>query len=284
MNNVRNTIRQPTIPLRIIPLEVGQELRVEPGAMHACKNVVLTTGLNGTVWEAVKHYFLGGESILANKYKATSKGAWVALEEGHQGQVASYHLAPGETIYLKNGAYVASDSPIKINTCFAGASYLFKGLGMWKIAASAPQNAPGRVFFDTKHGIVKAIQVDEAKGPVLLENDSIVGYTGKLSLSLKRLGNAKTLFFSGEGFVNETKGSGTVFIGTGVTKAQKSNYIEQIVVSTIEWLTNDKVKAVTVAAFAALVILTTSRAANGGEHLDLFEFATDHANRFFKTD
>lgn len=282
MNNVSSTMRQPTIPLRIIPLESGQELRVEPGAMHACKNVKLTTGLNGTVWEVAKRYLLGGESVFANTYKATDKGAWVALEEGHQGQVASYQLAPGETLYLQKGAYVASDSHIKINTYFSGFSYFFKGLGLWKIGAVAPQDAPGRVFFDTKNGVVKAITVDEAKGSVLLENDSIVGYTDKLSLSLKRLGNAKTMLFSGEGFVNETKGSGTVFIGTGVTKAEKSNYIERLVVSTIEILTDGKLTAVTVAALAGFIIVMTSRAVNGGEQSNLFEFATKASSAFFK--
>lgn len=266
MNNVSSTMGQPTVPLRIIPLESGQELRVEPGAMHACKNVDLTTGLNGTVWEVAKHYFLGGESIFANTYKATDKGAWVALEEGHQGQVASYQLSPGETLYLQKGAYVASDSHIKINTCFSGFSYFFKGLGLWKIAASASQDAPGRVFFDTKNGVIKAIEVNEEKGPVLLENDSIVGYTDKLSLSLRRLGNTKTTLFSGEGFVNETKGSGTVFIGTGVTKAEKSNYIERMVVSTIETLTDGKLTAASIATLAGFIIAATSRAANVGEH------------------
>jgi uncharacterized protein (TIGR00266 family) len=269
---------QPTIPIRIIPLESGQELQVEPGAMHACKNVELTTGLNGTVWEAAKQYFLGGESIFSNKYKATDKGAWVALEEGHLGQVASYQLAPGETLYLQKGAYVASDKNIKISTCFAGFSYYFKGLGMWKISATAPQDAPGRIFFDTKDGVIKAIKVDEAEGPVLLDNDSIIGYTDKVSLSLKRLGNARTMLFSGEGFVNETKGSGTVFIGKGISKVEKANYIEQKVVATIEDLTDGNLKAATIAALAAFIIVGTSRAANGGEQINLFEFAKDLIN------
>lgn len=257
--SINVNINRPSLPIQLIPLEEGKSLNVEPGSMHACKNVTLATSLSGSVWRTVKLYFLGGENVFMNTYTAKENGAWLALEEAHRGQVASYQLLPGETLFLKRGAYVASDSNVLIDTQFAGVSYWAKGLGFWKITASVKDELPGRIFFDTKQGIIKAVEIVKEDGPVLVDNEQIIGHTSALKMSWKKIGGVKTVLFSGEGFVNEVSGKGTVFVGTTATKVDKANFIQKTITTIIDGLSDGKVSSATLSIVAAAIIIGTSR-------------------------
>lgn len=263
-------------PLQMIPLEEGQRLNVQTGSMHACKGVDVTSKLNGSIWNAVKMVFLGGEGFFINTYTSQEKNAWLALEEGHRGQVASYKLRPSEKLIMQRGAFVAADTNVSVSPGFAGVSTWFKGLGLWKLKASLKEGSEGRIFFDTKYGIVKEIKIAKEDGPVLIDNDHIIGFTDSLNFTWKKIGNVKTVLFSGEGFVNEVTGDGTVFVGTTTTKDDKENYVRKAVTGMINELTDGKSPAIVIATALAGLIYLSSRAeeARSGKEFEFRQFVS----------
>lgn len=263
---INQTVNQLSFPIRTIPLKKGDRLNVEPGGMHACKNTKMNVGLDTSIWNAAARYFLGGESFLTTTYTAEKDGAWVALEEGHQGQVASYTLSPLEKLTLEQGAYVASDSNVDLGVQFRPLSFARGIPGMWNLSAKLREGTKGRVFFDTKEGVIKQIKITKENGPVIVDNEHIIGHAGSLEFTLHKMGNLKSLVFSGEGLVNKVIGEGTVFVGTRQdTVKDRENYVDKFVENVVQGMA-DKIMdgtppKVAVTLFFLAIIVGTSRVA-----------------------
>jgi uncharacterized protein (TIGR00266 family) len=224
-----NSIEYEPSDLRKIYLQPGETLNVEPSAMLACKNVNLSTGLNGTIFEVAKRYFFGGESLFQNSYKANEEGGWLALEEAIPGQINAHKLSPGKELILGRGAYVASDANVAVSANYAGLTGWWKGLGFTKFNAKVIDDNCGRIFFNSTEGIVKAIKIKEEDGPVIVDNNNLIAYSSDLELKTTKMGKgASSLLFSGEGAVNEFKGKGVVYVGSG-ENASRENLTEKII-------------------------------------------------------
>lgn len=247
-------------PMQIIPLKKGENIKTEPEYMLACKNVALKTGVNDSIPLAIFWSVLGGESFFINTYTAVDDEAWIALEETFKGQVVNYTLKSTDSLILGKGAYIASDSNVKIRPYFSGLFSWIKGLGVTKIKASLQQGNEGRVFFNTKDGIIKVLKVTKEDGPVVVDNDNLLGYSESLKVTMRKLGGMKTTLFSGEGFVNEFTGDGTVFVGTVISKEEKNNIVERVVDKILEKFYDFPPK-VAVFGVLATLIWQTSRVA-----------------------
>lgn len=216
------------INMHKIPLGDGQSLRVEPTAMLACRNVEVKTGKNGSLFSVASRYFFGGESLFQNTFTGKKDGGWIALEEEIPGQIGSYTLKPGTSLIMGRGAFVAADNDVKITTIYGGVTGWWKGLGFAKLKATLDQGGSGRVFFDTAKGQVKELKITEADGSVIVDNNNTVAHSGELTVTVRRMGNLTSMMFSGEGSVNEFRGNGSIFVGSG-EKAQALNLFEQII-------------------------------------------------------
>lgn len=211
-----------------IPLAEGKGLKVEPTAMLACKNLDVSTGLKGSKAAVALRYFFGGESLFQNVYKAKTGGGWIAFEEELPGQIGTYSLKPGTSLTMGSGAFVAADENVSVATIYGGISGWWKGVGFAKQKATLEKGSEGRVFFDTAKGIVKEIKITEEDGPIIVDNNNTVAYSGELSVTTRKLGGIFSTLFSGEGTVNEFRGRGSVFVGSG-EKDIAHNLFEQIV-------------------------------------------------------
>lgn len=210
-----------------IPLAEGERLHCEPGSMLACRNLsVETTRSSKSYWELIKSYFLGGESIFANIFVGKKGGGWIRLEEKIPGQIVSHELRPGEPgVVITRGSLLASTPNVSTKTKCRGILGFFKGVGLGSTLAKLADNVDsvGRIYLNSGQGVVQAIPISSKAGPVIVDNDHIIGYTEGLENKVRRMGDMKSLFLSGEGLVCEFKGNGTVFVDSGTTG--RSNYL-----------------------------------------------------------
>lgn len=240
--------------LNKIPLSEGESLRVESSAMLACKNVTLVTEIGKSVF---KRYFFGGEGFFQNLFTAQQGGGWIAFEEAIPGQIASYTLQPGDELTIGRSAFVASDKNIAISNVYAGVKGWWKGVGVTKMVAKSTDENPGRIFFNSAAGIVKAIKITPEDGSIIVDNDNIVAYCG-VEAKIKKIGGFKSFLFSGEGTVNEFTGNGLVFVGSGESAA-RANMAEKIVKIVTEALLPDPVTFINrVTIVAALYFIANS--------------------------
>jgi uncharacterized protein (TIGR00266 family) len=219
---------QPAYDAHRIHLKEGQSIIVEPSAMLACYNLDVTTGKNDNIFSVASRYFFGGESLFRNEFKAKQGGGWIALEEELPGQIGSYTLAPGTSLMMGRGAFVAADKNVKVITVYGGFSGWWKGLGFAKMKATVEEGESGRVFFDTAKGVVKEIKITREDGPIIVDNDNTVAHSSELTVTVRKLGGIFSTLFSGEGTVNEFRGNGSIFVGSG-EKDAVHNVFEQIV-------------------------------------------------------
>ncbi len=61
------------------------------------------------------------------------------------------------------------------------------------------------------YGAITEINVED---DILIDNNHLVAFTSGLDYSIEKLGNYKSLFFSGEGFVCRFRGKGKVYVQT----------------------------------------------------------------------
>ena len=160
-------------------------------------------------------YLFGGETLFQNRYKAGKGGGWISFEEELPGQTASYTLKPGTSLVMGKGTFVAADSNVKIATVYGGISGWLQGLGFAKQKATLASGNEGRVFFGTVKGVVKQLNIDSKDGSIITDNDNTVAYRGELSVKVRKPGGVFSMLFSGEGVVNEFRGKGGVFLGSG---------------------------------------------------------------------
>jgi len=211
-----------------IPLKEGQSIVVEPTAMLACQNVDVKTGTKDSVLSVAARYFFGGESLFRNEFTAKQGGGWIVFEEELPGQIGSYTLAPGTSLMMGKGAFVAADKNVKVTTIYGGVSGWWKGLGFAKQKATVEEGENGRVFFDTAKGVVKEIKITREDDPIIVDNDNTVAHSGELTVTVRKLGGVFSTLFSGEGTVNEFRGNGSIFVGSG-EKDAAHNVFEQVV-------------------------------------------------------
>lgn len=203
-------------PPVVIPLKEGESIRVESGAMLAFKNLSLSTQSSGTgFWSTLKNYVLGGESLFVNIYTANQGDGWIALEENQPGQLVKMDLNPKESGFIiRRGAYIASSPNVKLETVYAGFGGLMQGKGLATTTAKVEEgDKSGLLYFQSPNGIPRVFHISQSDGPVIIDNDMILGHTEGLNIATKRIGGGvKSFFLSGEGLACEISGEGDVFV------------------------------------------------------------------------
>ena len=185
----------------------GEQLLVESSAMVAKDTTLaLTTQLQGGLLSAAKRKLLGGESLFQNTFTSTAAGQTLWLAPAPEGDLEVVEV--GSTpVFLASGAFVASAPSVKLDTTWGGAKGFFSGSGLFLLKAQGA----GRLFFGS-YGGIHSIEIGE-RG-YICDTSHIVGFTGGLDFSVRKVGGLKSLFLSGEGLVCEFRGRGTLWIST----------------------------------------------------------------------
>lgn len=205
-----------------IQLEQGETFEVEPGAFIAGRHVVCQTrGASSGYLNACARLLFANESLFTNTFKGEKQGnSWISIAPPHIGQIARYKFkGTSDKIYLVSDSYLASTSNVKLSAKYQGISDL-KGMGITTIQASvegAQENDQAEVLFHSETGSVMPIEVTPGN-PVIVDNRHIIAFTGKrneLHCNYRMLsGGAMGFFGSGEGYVCQFSGTGTVFVRT----------------------------------------------------------------------
>ncbi len=204
-----------------INLDKGQTFEVEPEAFIAGRHVSCQTrNASNGVLNGLARIFFSEESIFTNTFTGLVSGnSWVTVAPPHLGQVASYKFKDtSDKIYLTRGSFLASTSNVKLSTKFEGVLDL-KGIGNTTIEASVLSNgkSEGEVLFHSNTGSIIPVDVTP-EHPLMVDNNHIIAFTGKsdeFQCTYKMLSPSVTGFLaSGEGYVCEFSGNGTVFIRT----------------------------------------------------------------------
>ncbi|OZG71553.1 TIGR00266 family protein [Hahella sp. CCB-MM4] len=198
---------RPDYAFLTVNIPANKTLRVEASAMATMDtNLVMKTKAKGGLGR-----LLTSESIFINEFTAQNGPGEIGIAPASPGDLAHVYLK-GETVFLQNSAFVASDLNVQVETKWQGLTKgFFSGESLFLIRCSGD----GDLWFNTYGGMIM-LDVD---GDYVVDTGNIVAFTEGLDYSITKVGGYKSLFFSGEGFVCRFSGKGKVWIQTRSVQA-----------------------------------------------------------------
>ena len=193
---------KPDFSFLTVQIPAGETLKVEASAMATMDtNIKMKTKMKGGLGR-----MLTRESLFINEFTAEKGPGEIGIAPGSPGDMDHVHLN-GSTIFLQNSAYVCSTMGVNLETKWQGLKKgFFSGEGLFLIKCSGD----GDLWFST-YGAMIPIDVD---GEYVVDNHYIVAFEETLDYTIGRVGDYKSLFFSGEGLTCHFRGYGRVWIQT----------------------------------------------------------------------
>jgi uncharacterized protein (TIGR00266 family) len=199
---------RPSYAHLVVSLETGETVLAEPGAMvsHTPSVAIETSSTRDGLLSSAKS-MLGGESMFTNEFTAEGEPGTITLAPPKPGDIQEYDL-DGETLYAVDGAFLAAEPPVDIDSEFGGLKSLLAGASITPLALKGS----GRVFLEAFGGI-ETVTLDHGES-YIVDNENVVAWEGTVDFDARRVGDLKSTLLSGEGLVMEFTGPGSVWYQT----------------------------------------------------------------------
>jgi uncharacterized protein (TIGR00266 family) len=198
---------QPAYSFAIITLAPNEEVKVEPGAMVSYSDgVSIQTKAEGGLMGGFKR-MVAGESFFQNTYRSPDRGGEITLAPALPGDMIVLEIGGGEFM-LQSGAYVACEMDVSMDAKWGGAKGFFGSGSLVLLKVSGH----GKVLAACYGAIEERVLQPSQRYTV--DTGHIIGFDGSVGFSVKRVGNWKSTFLSGEGLVVELTGPGRVLMQT----------------------------------------------------------------------
>jgi len=193
---------QPSYAITTAYLNPGEELQTEAGAMVSMDTgIVIETKAKGGVLKSLGRSVFGGESFFMNTYH-TDTGGSMRLAPSLPGDMMVLDISQGKPLKVQSGAYVASTAGVDVNTKWSGSKTFFASEGLIMLQVSGQ----GQLVISSFGAL------DEwTLGPgetYTVDTGHLVTMTHDIGFKVRKVGNWKSTFFSGEGLVVDLTGPG----------------------------------------------------------------------------
>jgi len=190
-----------------VTLTAGEVVRTEAGSMLAMSpGVTLETSTQGGVLKGLRRSVLGGESFFMNTFTAQADGAELWLAPAMAGDVVAWPIQG--TLYVQSGSYLASSAGLEVDSKWGGSKTFFSREGLFMLRVSGQ----GDVVLSS-YGAIHAIDLQPGQ-TYTVDTGHMVAWTEGVNYAVRKVGNWKSTFFSGEGFVCDLTGPGRIYVQT----------------------------------------------------------------------
>jgi uncharacterized protein (TIGR00266 family) len=202
-------LHQPSYALAKLNLEKDESIQTESGAMVSMSsNVTVETGLQkGGIWGALKRTVLGGESFFTNTFTAKDDVGEITLAPVLSGDIYVQEMK-SVAMLVQSGSYLAGSKELDVDTKWGGAKTFFSGEGLFMLRVSG-----AGVLFMSSYGAIHEVNLVEGQKYVI-DTGHIVAFEENMNYAVKKVGDWKSTFLSGEGLVVEITGPGKVLLQT----------------------------------------------------------------------
>jgi uncharacterized protein (TIGR00266 family) len=209
---------KPSYGMAVVTLDAGDTITAESGSMVAMTTqVAVDTNFNGTGGGGIMDFiqaalvglarkFLAGETMFVNTFTAKSGQQQVMLAPAMSGDIVQVSLDGQRSITVQAGSYLASTKGVKEDLIWGGFSMLFSGEAPFFLKCTGE----GELLINS-YGAIQEVEVD---GAYRVDTGHVVAFEGDLKYTIKKTGGWKSTILSGEGFVLEFTGKGTVWLQT----------------------------------------------------------------------
>ena len=194
----------PSFASATVLLAAGEQVKAEAGAMISkSPSVEIETSTQGGLMKGLRRS-LGGESFFMNTFTAGPQGGEVSFAPELPGDIVTWTLA-GQTVFLQSGAYLASAIGVEVDSKWGGAKTFFSGEGLIVLKVSGH----GEVMV-ASYGAIDAREL-QAGEQITVDTGHVVAWSETVAYQVRKVGNWKSTFLSGEGLVVDLTGPGVVY-------------------------------------------------------------------------
>lgn len=205
-----STRHTPAYGVARLTLTGGEAVRAEGGAMMAMSGgVELSAKAEGGIMRSLKRAALGGESFFVSTYTAPAQGGWVDVAARLPGDISSYRVEPGRSLFVSKGSWIASEQQVEVITKWGGFKNMFGAEGGFILRAEGA----GQLIFAC-YGALEVWNL-EAGHHITVDTGHMVAYEESVQMNLRKAtGGLVQSFKSGEGLVFDFEGPGRVWTQT----------------------------------------------------------------------
>jgi len=199
---------RPSYATAKVALDPGEDIVVEGGAMVAMStDLELQTKARGGFLKSLGRATFGGESFFLNTYSASASGGTVYLAPALPGDMQVMELV-GETLMVQSGGYIASSPSLNVDTKWSGAKTFFasEGLVMLKVHGTG-------TLIVSAYGALEELVLGPGE-KFTVDTGHLVTFSEGMGFDVRKVGNWKSTFLSGEGLVVDLTGPGKATLQT----------------------------------------------------------------------
>jgi uncharacterized protein (TIGR00266 family) len=199
---------QPAFAVARCTIDPGEQIRAESGAMVAMSgNVTLQTNATGGFFKSLKRSVLGGESFFMNTFQAANGPGEILFSASLPGDVAVLDISQRPMI-VQSGAFLAAEMDVTVDTKFSGGRGFFATGGLFMLGLSGRGEA-----VIASYGALHELRLEPGQ-VYTIDTGHVVAFDAAMRYTVRRVGGLKSTLFSGEGFVVDVEGPGTVLMQT----------------------------------------------------------------------
>ena len=187
-----------------VVLGPNEQVKAEAGAMiFKTPSVDIQTSTQGGFMSGLKRS-LGGESFFMNTFTAGPQGGEISFAPDLPGDIVTWTLS-GQTVFLQSGAYLASAVGVDVDSKWGGAKTFFSGEGLIMLKVSGH----GEVMVSS-YGAIESRELQPGE-TVTVDTGHMVAWSETVTYQVRKVGNWKSTFLSGEGLVVDLTGPGVIY-------------------------------------------------------------------------
>lgn len=202
-------------PLAEIELAKGETINLERGSMVYKQNVELTGKLNsnskglGGLLSSLGRAMTSGESMFITEAVGTAQSSLIGVAPANIGKIERLTVSNSKQYRLNTGAYLASDRNVSYSVVrqSVGKAFLSGTGGLFVMETSGV----GDILISSFGDIIEMLITPN--NPLIIDNGNVLAWDSSLDYSIK-VASGTFGFTTGEGIVNEFRGSGKVLIQT----------------------------------------------------------------------
>jgi len=201
-----NILYRPSYSLLQLMMQPGEVVPAESGAMVSMTpNIQIQTSARGGILGGLKRSVLGGESFFINTFTCEAGPGEMTLAPPLPGDMMHVPLAGG-SMYVQSGSYIANSGGIEVDTSWAGAKGFFSGEGLFLLKCTGQGD-----LFVSSYGAIHTVEL-QAQQTYMVDTGHMVAFEESVTYDVKRVGDWKSTFLSGEGLVCNFTGPGRLYI------------------------------------------------------------------------
>jgi uncharacterized protein (TIGR00266 family) len=201
-----NVLYRPSYSLLQLMMQPGETAQAESGAMVSMTpNIQIQTAARGGILGGLKRSMLGGESFFINTFTCEGGPGEMTLAPPLPGDMMHVPLEGG-TMYVQSGSYICNSGGIEVDTSWAGAKGFFSGEGLFLLKCTGQGD-----LFVSSYGAIHTVEL-QAQQTYMVDTGHMVAFEESVTYDVKRVGDWKSTFLSGEGLVCNFTGPGRLYI------------------------------------------------------------------------